>query len=118
MIVLSNIRKLYDGTSAGSEAVHEFVDLWIQGEKIEAGGRCGLPFGPAAGRPDRPCGPFAGQFGLLFGPTFYPFYLPGGPICYRFDPRFDQGGGQFGPPCDLNGLVAPPLPPGRRQDSG
>ena len=36
MIVLSNIRKLYDGTSAKAEAVHEFVDLWIQEGKIEA----------------------------------------------------------------------------------
>lgn len=35
MIILSNIRKLYDGTSARSEAVHEHVDVWIQGGKIE-----------------------------------------------------------------------------------
>lgn len=36
MIVLSNIRKLYDGTSGTSQAVHEFVDLWINDGKIEA----------------------------------------------------------------------------------
>ena len=29
MIVLSNIRKLYDGTSATEAAIHQRVDLWI-----------------------------------------------------------------------------------------
>jgi len=36
MIVLSNIRKLYDGTSATSDALHEHVDLWIDDGKIES----------------------------------------------------------------------------------
>ena len=36
MIVLSNIRKLYDGTSATKDAVREFVDVWIEGETITA----------------------------------------------------------------------------------
>ncbi len=36
MIVLSNIRKLYDGTSAIKDAVREFVDVWIEGETITA----------------------------------------------------------------------------------
>ena len=36
MIVLSNIQKLYDGTSATSDAVHEHVDLWIDEGKIES----------------------------------------------------------------------------------
>ena len=34
MIVLSNIRKLYDGTSALPQAIHEGVDLWIDQGKI------------------------------------------------------------------------------------
>ncbi|MCA9421863.1 MAG: amidohydrolase family protein, partial [Nitrospira sp.] len=29
MIVLSNIRKLYDGTSATSRSIHEQVDVWV-----------------------------------------------------------------------------------------
>ncbi|RMH08455.1 MAG: amidohydrolase family protein [Nitrospirae bacterium] len=36
MFVLSNIRTLYDGTSATSQAIHEYVDVWIAGGKIEA----------------------------------------------------------------------------------
>ncbi|MGB0910926.1 MAG: amidohydrolase family protein [Nitrospirales bacterium] len=36
MIVLSNIQKLYDGTSATQEAIQEHVDVWINDEKIEA----------------------------------------------------------------------------------
>ena len=36
MIVLSNIQRLYDGTSATSEAIHEYVDLWIDNGKIES----------------------------------------------------------------------------------
>lgn len=36
MIVLSNIQKLYDGTSATQDAVHQHVDLWIDEGKIEA----------------------------------------------------------------------------------
>jgi len=34
MIILSNIHKLYDGTSATAEAIHERVDLWIDGGRI------------------------------------------------------------------------------------
>jgi len=36
MIILSNIRKLYDGTSASPSAIQEFVDLWIEEGKIHA----------------------------------------------------------------------------------
>jgi imidazolonepropionase-like amidohydrolase len=36
MIILSNIQKLYDGTSATSDAIHEQVDLWIDNGKIES----------------------------------------------------------------------------------
>ena len=36
MIVLANIRKLYDGTSASPKAVHEGVDLWIDQGKVHA----------------------------------------------------------------------------------
>ena len=36
MIILSNIRKLYDGTSATTEAVHERMDVWIDGGLIKA----------------------------------------------------------------------------------
>jgi imidazolonepropionase-like amidohydrolase len=36
MIILSNISKLYDGKSAGADAVHRDVDLWIDGERIHA----------------------------------------------------------------------------------
>ncbi len=36
MIVLSNIRKLYDGTSNTPAAVHEGVDVWIDGAAIAA----------------------------------------------------------------------------------
>ena len=36
MIVLSNIHKLYDGTSATSNAIHERVDVWIDDGTIKA----------------------------------------------------------------------------------
>jgi imidazolonepropionase-like amidohydrolase len=36
MIVLSNIHKLYDGTSATSKAIHGKVDVWIDEETIKA----------------------------------------------------------------------------------
>lgn len=36
MIVLSNIHKLYDGTSATSESIHERVDVWIDDGTIKA----------------------------------------------------------------------------------
>ncbi len=36
MIVLSNIHKLYDGTSATSRAIHERVDVWIDEGIIKA----------------------------------------------------------------------------------
>lgn len=36
MIVLSNIKKLYDGTSNTAAAIHEGVDVWIEGATIEA----------------------------------------------------------------------------------
>ena len=36
MIILSNIHKLYDGTSAGQEAIHERRDVWIDDGKIRA----------------------------------------------------------------------------------
>ena len=36
MIILSNIQKLYDGTSATDDAVHEHVDLWIEDGKIQS----------------------------------------------------------------------------------
>ncbi len=36
MIILSNIKKLYDGTSARPDAIHEHVDVWIDEDKIEA----------------------------------------------------------------------------------
>ncbi len=35
MIVLSNIKKLYDGTSASPEAIQRSVDVWIEDGKIE-----------------------------------------------------------------------------------
>ena len=36
MIILSNIHKLYDGTSDGAEAIHERMDVWIDEGKIKA----------------------------------------------------------------------------------
>ena len=36
MIILSNILKLYDGTSAGTEAIHERMDVWIDEGLIKA----------------------------------------------------------------------------------
>ncbi len=36
MIILSNIHKLYDGTSAGQGAIHERRDVWIDDGKIRA----------------------------------------------------------------------------------
>jgi imidazolonepropionase-like amidohydrolase len=36
MIILSNILKLYDGTSDGFEAIHERMDVWIDEGKIKA----------------------------------------------------------------------------------
>ncbi len=36
MIVFSNIKKLYDGTSGTVAAVHERVDVWVDGGRIEA----------------------------------------------------------------------------------
>jgi len=36
MIVLANVRKLYDGTSASRDAIHEGVDVWIEAGKIHA----------------------------------------------------------------------------------
>ncbi|MDA0739738.1 MAG: amidohydrolase family protein [Nitrospirae bacterium] len=36
MIIFSNIRKLYDGTSATSSAIHERVDLWIDQGRVHA----------------------------------------------------------------------------------
>ena len=36
MIVLGNIRKLYDGTSASPQAIHEYVDVWIDEGKVHA----------------------------------------------------------------------------------
>ena len=36
MIIFSNIKKLYDGTSGTGAAVHEGVDVWVEGGKIEA----------------------------------------------------------------------------------
>jgi len=36
MIILSNIEKLYDGTSATAEALHERMDVWIDGGRINA----------------------------------------------------------------------------------
>ena len=36
MIILSNIQKLYDGTSSTPEAIHERVDLWIEDGKVES----------------------------------------------------------------------------------
>ena len=36
MIILSNIQKMYDGTSATTEAVHERMDVWIDGGLIKA----------------------------------------------------------------------------------
>ena len=38
MLVLSNIRKLYDGSSSGQRSVHESVDVAIDGGKIHAVG--------------------------------------------------------------------------------
>ncbi|MDH5563045.1 MAG: amidohydrolase family protein [Nitrospirota bacterium] len=35
MLILSNIQKLYDGTSAGIEAIHERMDIWIDGGVIK-----------------------------------------------------------------------------------
>ena len=36
MIVLSNVRKLYDGTSADPGSIHESVDVLVEGERIKA----------------------------------------------------------------------------------
>ncbi len=36
MIILSNIQKLYDGTSATAEAIHERMDVWVDGAMIKA----------------------------------------------------------------------------------
>ena len=36
MIILSNIQKLYDGTSATADSLHERVDVWIEDGKIGA----------------------------------------------------------------------------------
>ena len=36
MIVLSNIHKLYDGTSASPESIHERMDMWIEEGTIKA----------------------------------------------------------------------------------
>jgi imidazolonepropionase-like amidohydrolase len=36
MIILSNIQKLYDGTSATIKAIHERMDVWIDGGMIKA----------------------------------------------------------------------------------
>ncbi len=36
MIIFSNIRKLYDGTSGTDAAVHEGVDVWVEEGRIEA----------------------------------------------------------------------------------
>ena len=36
MIVLSNVKKLYDGTAGTAAAVHEGVDVWVDGGTIEA----------------------------------------------------------------------------------
>ena len=36
MIIFSNIKKLYDGTSGTDAAVHEGVDVWVEGGKVEA----------------------------------------------------------------------------------
>jgi len=35
MIIFSNIRKLYNGTSASSAAIHQGVDLWVEGGMIQ-----------------------------------------------------------------------------------
>lgn len=48
MIVLSNIRKLYDGTSGTSDALHERVDVWIDDGTIKS---------VAPHNPTRPYGP-------------------------------------------------------------
>ena len=34
MLILSNVHKLYDGTSSGSEALHQAVDLHVEGGRI------------------------------------------------------------------------------------
>ena len=53
MIVLSNVKKLYDGSSAGSEAVHEGVDLVLRGGRIHALHPHGaVDYGEAAERVD------------------------------------------------------------------
>ena len=36
MVVLSNIQKLYDGTSATKDAIQEYVDVWVDDGKIKA----------------------------------------------------------------------------------
>ena len=36
MIIFSNIQKLYDGTSASSQAIHEGVDLWMDQGNVHA----------------------------------------------------------------------------------
>ena len=36
MIILSNIQKLYDGTSATAEAIKERMDVWVDGAMIKA----------------------------------------------------------------------------------
>ncbi|MDT7042437.1 amidohydrolase family protein [Candidatus Nitronereus thalassa] len=36
MIIFSNIQKLYDGTSASTQAIHEGVDLWMDEGKVHA----------------------------------------------------------------------------------
>jgi imidazolonepropionase-like amidohydrolase len=36
MIILSNIQKLYDGSSATAEAIKERMDVWVDGAMIKA----------------------------------------------------------------------------------
>ena len=36
MLVLANVKKLYDGTSSLRRAIHEHVDVWIQGGRVHA----------------------------------------------------------------------------------
>ncbi|MEJ2230622.1 MAG: amidohydrolase family protein, partial [Nitrospirales bacterium] len=65
MIVLSNIHKLYDGTSATPQAVHERVDLWVDDGTIKAVSPHNptRPQGPEVHRID--CSPYTVTPGLI-----------------------------------------------------
>ncbi|MDH5429939.1 MAG: amidohydrolase family protein, partial [Nitrospirota bacterium] len=65
MIILSNILKLYDGTSDAPDAIHERMDVWIDGGLIKAvhPHKPTHPQGPEVRRVD--CSPYTVTPGLI-----------------------------------------------------